>query len=52
MSDKDKSDIAEMVETAKVLAEKDPQGFRLAKNSVDILKARSDIEKEEGNNDI
>lgn len=44
MSERDKKDIAEMVETAKHLAENDPQGFMLAKNSMDILKARSDME--------
>lgn len=48
MSEKERIDIAEMVETAKELAEKDPQGFRLAKNSVDILKARADLEEQEG----
>lgn len=54
MSEKDKKDIAEMVKTAKHLAENDPQGFMLAKNSMDILKARSDmdaIEKEEDSNE-
>ena len=44
MSEKDKKEIAEMVKTAKHLAENDPQGFMLAKNSMDILKARSDME--------
>lgn len=47
MSEKERIDIAEMVETAKELAEKDPQGFRLLKNSVDILKARADLEEHE-----
>ena len=47
MSEKDKKDIEEMVKTAKELAERDPQGFMLAKNSMDILKARSDMEKGE-----
>ena len=36
---KRKKDIKEMVETAKYLAEKDPMGLMLAKNSMDILKA-------------
>lgn len=44
MSDKEKKEIADMVATAKELAKKDPQGFMLAKNSVDILKARADLE--------
>lgn len=44
MSDKDKKEIAEMVRKAKHLAENDPQGFMLAKNSIDILKARSDMD--------
>ena len=45
MGEKEKRDIAEMVETAKELAKKDPQGFMLAKNSMDILKARADLER-------
>lgn len=44
MSEKEKKEIADMVATAKELARKDPQGFMLAKNSVDILKARADLE--------
>lgn len=48
MSEKERNDIAEMVETDKELAEKDPQGFRLVKSSVDILKARADLEEQEG----
>ena len=45
MSEKEKREIAEMVKTAKYLAENDQQGFMLAKNSLDILKARCDMEK-------
>lgn len=44
MSEKDRKEIAEMVKKAKYLAENDPQGFMLAKNSMDILKARSDMD--------
>lgn len=44
MSEKEKKEIADMVATAKELARKDPQGFMLAKNSMDILKARADLE--------
>lgn len=47
MKAKERNEIAEMVETAKELAEKDPQGFMLAKNSLDILKARAAMDKEE-----
>lgn len=46
MKAKERNEIAEMVETAKELAEKDPQGFMLAKNSLDILKARAAMDKE------
>lgn len=49
VSEKEKREIAEMVKTARHLAEHDPQGFMLAKNSMDILKARSDMEKVEIN---
>ncbi len=44
MSEKEKKDIAEMVKTAKYLAKNDPQGFMLARNTVDVLKARADME--------
>lgn len=44
MSEKDRKEIAEMVKKAKYLAENDPHGFMLAKNSMDILKARSDMD--------
>lgn len=47
VSEKDRKDIAEMVETAKYLAEHDPQGLLIAKSSMDILKARADMEKQE-----
>ena len=30
---------------AKILAERDPQAFMIAKSNMDILKARSDLEK-------
>lgn len=45
MSEKEKKDIQEMVENAKILAERDPQAFMIAKSNMDILKARSDLEK-------
>lgn len=45
MSSKEMKDIEAMVETAKYLAENDQQGFLIAKSNMDILKARSDMEK-------
>lgn len=44
MSEKEKKDISEMVKTAKYLAKNDPQGFMLARNTVDVLKARADMD--------
>ena len=44
MSEKDKKDVAEMVKTSKYLAKKDPLGLALAKNTIDTLKARADME--------
>lgn len=48
MSDKDKHDIAEMVKTAKFLAENDPQSLPLIKSGMDLLKARYNLEKQKG----
>lgn len=51
MSQKDKDDIKTMVETAKYLAQNDPQGLMLVKTSMDVLKARCDMgrtEEQEG----
>lgn len=45
MSEKEKEDIKKMVETAKFLAENDPQGLLLAQNGMNLLKARCDIDK-------
>lgn len=50
MSEKERKEIADMVETAKELAKKDPQGFMLAKNSMDILKARAALDAENNDN--
>ena len=47
MSGKEKKDIAEMVKTARELAEKDPQGFLIAKSNIHILKARADMDREQ-----
>ena len=47
MSEKEKKEIAEMVETAKYLAIHDPQGFAIAKSNVGILKTRADMDKQE-----
>lgn len=46
MSEKERNEIAEMVKAAKQLAEYDPQGFLLAKNSLNILKARAEMDNE------
>lgn len=45
MSEKEKKEIAEMVKTAELLAEHDPQGLLIAKSNLDILKNRCEIEK-------
>ncbi len=44
MTEKEKNDVKEMVETAKYLADNDPQGLFLAKSNMDILKARCDLD--------
>ncbi len=46
MSEKDKKDIRELVKASKYLADHDPQALMLAKNSIDILKARCELEKQ------
>lgn len=45
MSRKEKNDIEAMVKVAKELAESDPQAFMIVKSNIDILKARSDMDK-------
>lgn len=45
MSEKEKKEIQEMVETAKYLAENDPQSLVIAKTGLDMLKARCDMDK-------
>lgn len=45
MSEKEKKEIAEMVETAELLAKHDPQGLMIAKSNLDILKSRCEIER-------
>ena len=45
MSEKEKKEIQQMVQHAKILAGRDPQGCMIAKSNMDILKARSDLEK-------
>ena len=47
MSEKEKKEIAEMVETAKHLATHDPQAFMIAKSNMEILKIRADMDKQE-----
>lgn len=45
MSEQERKDIREMVETAKYLAEHDRTALLLAKNAMDTLKARCDLVK-------
>ena len=47
MSEKEKKEIAEMVETAKHLATHDPRAFMIAKSNMEILKIRADMDKQE-----
>ena len=46
-NEKEKKEIAEMVETAKHLATHDPQAFMIAKSNMEILKIRADMDKQE-----
>lgn len=45
MSEKDKKEIMEMVDIAKMLAKDDPQGLTIAKSNMDILAARCRMEQ-------
>lgn len=45
MSERERKEIQEMVETAELLAKHDPQGLMIAKANIDILKARCEIER-------
>lgn len=45
MSEKEKKEIAEMLETAELLAKHDPQGLMIVKSNLDILKSRCEIER-------
>lgn len=47
MTEIEKREIAEMVEIARELAEYDPTGFMIAKSNMNILKIRSDMERQE-----
>ena len=47
MSEKEKKENAEMVETAKHLAANDPQALMFAKSNMEILKIRADMDKQE-----
>lgn len=47
MSEKEKKEIAEMVDIAKHLATHDPQAFMIAKSNMEILKIRADMDKQE-----
>ena len=46
MNSTEKAEIRDLTEKAKYLADNDPQGLLLAKASIDILKARCDMEKQ------
>lgn len=45
MGAKEKKDIKAMVESVKFLAANDPQGFMILKSNIDVLKARSDMDR-------
>lgn len=45
LSRKERKDIKAMVEAAVMLAEKDPQGFMIIKSNIEVLKARSDMDR-------
>lgn len=45
MGAKEKKDIKAMVESVKFLAVHDPQGFMILKSNIDVLKARSDMDR-------
>lgn len=43
----ERKDIKSMVETAKILAENDPQSFMIIKSNIEVLKVRHDMEMAE-----
>lgn len=45
MTEEEKREIAEMVETAEMLAKYNPQSLMIAKSNFDILKSRCEIER-------
>lgn len=45
MSEKERKEIDEMVETAKMLAEHDPESLAIGKAALDALKVRCEIER-------
>ena len=45
MSKEERKDIRSMIEAVTALAEKDPKAFMIAKSNVEILKARSDMDR-------
>ncbi len=44
MEKEEKKDVKKMMETAKILAENDPQSFMIIKSNIEVLKIRHDIE--------
>lgn len=45
LTEKEKKEIEEIVETAKILAREDPTGLLLMKDRMETLKTRCDMEK-------
>ena len=52
MSEKERKEIDEMVETAKMLAEHDPERLAIGKAALDALKVRCEIERTKKRNDV
>ena len=45
MSEKEKKELTDLILKVKELAQKDPKGMMLVKNSIDVLKTRADMEE-------
>ena len=46
MSEKEKKELTDLILKVKELAQKDPKGMMLVKNSIDVLKTRADMEEQ------
>ena len=44
MNKEERKDMKEMIETVRILALNDPQGFMIIKSNAEILKVRQDME--------